>query len=421
MFQMNMVLKPDQCDRFATKVAMMKDAEFALGISRRAMLQQLMDNMSDNIYFKDLHSRIVLANRWCVRWFGCESPEEVIGKTDYDFFAEEHASAAFADEQRIIATGQPVIGIEEKETWPDGHTTWVSTTKMPLIDDDRKVVGVFGISRDITKHKERELQMKAELELAREVQQSFLEPPEMYFPKSDSTTGGSLQVVNKYRPSGHVGGDFCCLLPLSETSVGIFVADVMGHGVGAALLMSALNAMARIESAKTSNPVEFLRRINRRLRMVISHRDEAKFITALYMVVDTSDGSIRYSAAGHQPPVFIRAGSHEARQLCSSKKICGPALTLFEDATFKMGEDVLSHGDRILLFTDGLTEIPSAPGSEDDLELQGLLHLINRLPLEDLPGLINDVIRSVLATSGLETFQDDVCLIGIEYHQSASQ
>jgi sigma-B regulation protein RsbU (phosphoserine phosphatase) len=136
--------------------------------------------------------------------------------------------------------------------------------------------------------------------------------------------------------------------------------------------------------------------------------------------VDTSDGSIRFSVAGHQTPVIIRAGSHEARELCPSGKVGGPALMLFEDATFKMGEDVLASGDRILLFTDGLTEMPAAPGSERDLELEGLLRIINSLPSEDLPGLINEVMRSVLATSGLEAFKDDVCLIGIEYHETAS-
>jgi sigma-B regulation protein RsbU (phosphoserine phosphatase) len=398
----------------------MNDTEFPLGLTRQVMFQQLMDNISDNIYFKDLHSRFLLANCWTARWFGREAPEELIGKTDRDFFAEVHASKAFDDEQRIVATGQPLVGIEEKETWPDGCTTWVSTTKMPLRDDEGKIVGIFGISRNITEHKERELQMEAELELAREVQQSFLEVPETCFPKSHSTTGGSLQVVNQYRPSGHVGGDFFCLLPLSETSVGIFLADVMGHGVGAALMMSALNAMARIESAKTADPVEFLKRMNRRLRRLITRRDEAKFITALYIVADTADGSIRYSVAGHQSPVIIRAGSVEARELGASGKVGGPALMLFEDATFKMGKDALGSDDRILLFTDGLTEMPAAPGSEEDLELEGLQRIIKSLPSEDLPALINDVMRSVLATSGLETFKDDVCLIGIEYQESAS-
>jgi len=292
---------------------------------------------------------------------------------------------------------------------------------MPLRNDEGKIVGIFGIGRDITEQKERQLQMEAELELAREVQQSFLEVPEMSFPTSVGAAAGSLHVVNQYRPSGQVGGDFYCVLPLSETSVGIYVADVMGHGVGAALMMSAINAMARIESAKTANPVEFLQRMNRRLRRVISRREEVKFITALYLVVDTLDGSIRYSVAGHQAPIIIRAGSHEAQVLGPSGKVGGPALMLFEDATFKMGEDVLAHGDRVLLFTDGLTEMPSAPGSEDDLELEGLLRLINGLPSEDLSELINDVMRSVLATSGLKTFIDDVCLIGVEYHESTSQ
>ncbi len=401
---------------------MMSDSNLPVGLTRRAMLQQLMNNISDVIYFKDLQGHFVLVSRTQARRLGCgENPEELIDKTDFDFFTEDHASRAFALEQRIIVTGEPAIAFEEKETWPDGRRIWWSTTKMPLRDDEGKIVGTFGIGRDITEHKERELQMEAELELAREVQQSFLEVPEMSFPKSGSTSGGSLQVVNQYLPSGQVGGDFYCLLPLSETCVGIYVADVMGHGVGAALMMSAINAMARIESAKTADPVEFLQRMNRRLRRVITRRDEVKFITALYLVVDTLDGSIRYSVAGHQTPVIIRAGSHEARELCPCGKVGGPALMLFEDATFKMGEGVLGSGDRILLFTDGLTEMPAAPGSEEDLELEGLLRLINSLPSEDLPGLINDVMRSVLAISGLKTFKDDVCLIGIEYHESASQ
>ncbi len=401
----------------------MNESDFVAALNRRGMLMQLMDNISDVIYFKDLQGRIVFVNRAYARRLGYKSPEEVIGKTDFDQFTDEHASGAFADEQRIIATDNPIIGIEERETWPNGRTTWVSTTKMPLRDDDGNIVGIFGISRDITEHKEHELliqrmneQMESELELAREVQQSFLEPREMCFPKPcGAVAAGSLQVVNEYRPSGHVGGDFYSLLPLSETSVGIFVADVMGHGVGAALLMSAINAMVRIESARTADPVEFLQRLNRRLRRVISREKSVEFITAFYMVVDTADGSIRYSAAGHQSPVIIRAGSREARELCSPLKFGGPALMFFEDATFKMGEDVLAPGDRILLFTDGLTEMPSAPGNEDDLELKGLLHLINGLTSEDLPGLISDVIHSVLTNSGLETFQDDVCLIGIEY------
>jgi PAS domain S-box-containing protein len=221
------------------------------------MLRQLMDHITDNIYFMDRQGRIVLISQWGAKWLGYESPDQLIGKTDYDLFTEEHAAAAFADEQRIIATGEPLIGIEEKETWADGRVTWVSTTKMPLRDADGNITGIFGISRDITAHKERELlvnrmkeQMELELCRASEVQRSFLSARRIVFPELPEHGNGSIEVIHEYRPSGPVGGDFFCLLPLSETRVGIFIADVMGHGVGAALTMSALNAMARSEAAR---------------------------------------------------------------------------------------------------------------------------------------------------------------------------
>jgi hypothetical protein len=96
------------------------------------------------------------------------------------------AASVTSGEQKLAQSG---FG-RRKKTWPDGRTYWVSTTKMPLRSDDGKIVGTFGISRDITEQKERQLQMEAEPELAREVQHSFLEAPEMSFPKSGTASGG---------------------------------------------------------------------------------------------------------------------------------------------------------------------------------------------------------------------------------------
>ena len=120
------------------------------------LLQGLMDNIPDSIYFKDTASRFVMINRSQAKKFGLADPHLATGKSDADFFKPAHAQQALADEQRIMQTGQPLVGIEEKETWPDGRETWVSTTKMPLRDRAGRVFGTFGISRDITEHRRME-------------------------------------------------------------------------------------------------------------------------------------------------------------------------------------------------------------------------------------------------------------------------
>jgi PAS domain S-box-containing protein len=116
----------------------------------RNTLQQLMDNIPDYIYFKDRKSRFTLNNRAHAHALGAGSPSEMLGKTDSDYFGPEHATRAFDDEQRIISTGQPLVNILEKETWPNSPPTWVSSTKMPFRDERGEIIGTFGISRDMT-------------------------------------------------------------------------------------------------------------------------------------------------------------------------------------------------------------------------------------------------------------------------------
>jgi len=117
------------------------------------LLQNLLQNIPDHIYFKDLHSRFILVNPAMARLIGLRSPDEAMGKTDFDIFTQEHASAALTDEQEILRTGKPIVGKDEKETWPNGTVSWVTTTKLPLRNKRGEIVGTFGISRDITDRK----------------------------------------------------------------------------------------------------------------------------------------------------------------------------------------------------------------------------------------------------------------------------
>jgi diguanylate cyclase (GGDEF)-like protein/PAS domain S-box-containing protein len=124
------------------------------------LLETLMDNVPDYIYFKDLESRFTRINQYAAARFGIASPGLAVGRTDFDFFTEEHASKALRDEQEIIRTGKPLVNVEEKETRENGDACWVSTTKLPLRDRDGNIVGTFGISRDITERKKAEEQLQ---------------------------------------------------------------------------------------------------------------------------------------------------------------------------------------------------------------------------------------------------------------------
>jgi len=136
----------------------------------KALMDALLHNATESIYFKDEKSRFIKASDSMARLFHVKSVEELYGKTDFDFFTEEHARPAFEDEMNIIKTGRPIINKIEKETHPDGRVTYVSTSKMPLYNQEGKIIGTFGISKDITEMKklEMETQQKTEELLAQE-------------------------------------------------------------------------------------------------------------------------------------------------------------------------------------------------------------------------------------------------------------
>jgi diguanylate cyclase (GGDEF)-like protein/PAS domain S-box-containing protein len=130
-----------------------KEKDKIANISEKYIISALMDYCTDSIYFKDLQSRFILANKALLKKLGMKNMSELIGKTDEDLFTEEHAKEAYAIEQKIIETGIPVVDIEEKETWYKKGIRWVSTTKMSFYDKEGNIMGTFGISRDITDRK----------------------------------------------------------------------------------------------------------------------------------------------------------------------------------------------------------------------------------------------------------------------------
>lgn len=130
-----------------------------------AILRLLMETIPDRLYFKDLESRFIRVNQAYASWHGFASPDEVIGKSDFDFFAPVHANVAFAEEQEIIRTGKSLIAKVEKLTMRDGSVAWGSTTKMAWRDATGQIIGTFGLTRDATAMKHAEEKLREERNL----------------------------------------------------------------------------------------------------------------------------------------------------------------------------------------------------------------------------------------------------------------
>ncbi len=113
-------------------------------------LDSIINHTCDHVFFKDRQSRFVKVSSGLLKHFQVGSDEEIIGKTDFDFFSEEHARPAYEDEQRVIASGQAMPAKIEREVWPDRPDTWASTAKIPWRNHEGEIIGVFGISRDVT-------------------------------------------------------------------------------------------------------------------------------------------------------------------------------------------------------------------------------------------------------------------------------
>lgn len=131
------------------------------------LLRALLDHVPDRIYFKDRESRFIRISRALGDLFCLRDPSEAAGRTDADFFDHAHALAALEDEQRVIHSGQPLVNRVEREELPDGRVTWALTTKVPFRAPDGRIVGTFGVSRDITELKAMEDTLEEDRNLLR--------------------------------------------------------------------------------------------------------------------------------------------------------------------------------------------------------------------------------------------------------------
>lgn len=231
-----------------------------------------------------------------------------------------------------------------------------------------------------------------EIDEALRVQQGFL-------PRELPQIAG-FELASAWRPARGVGGDAFDVLPLDPSTVALCIADVAGKGVPAALLMSNLQAMVRGLSSPRISPREFCAEISRALRGSLA---EDRFVTCFYALLDVPSRRLRYTNAGHNPPLLIRANGNFARL-----EEGGSVLGIDADASFGEQEVQLSSGDRLLLFTDGVTELTSENGEEFG-EARLLSLCIQQRALG--AAMLHQRLLDSLVDFNQGEFQDDMTLI----------
>ncbi|WP_372794101.1 SpoIIE family protein phosphatase [Pontiella sp.] len=378
------------------------------------LLQQLMDNIEDNIFFKDRDGKFIMINKANAKWFGVEDPREVVGKDDFDFFDAKHAQQQIEEERWIMKTGKPVLG-EAQASSHGGHVGWGSVTKIPLRDNDGRIIGTMGIGRDISELMNKELELKKahaqiveDLRLAAKLQQTFL--PQSYPSFLNADNRPLIQFHHYYEADVDLGGDFCSIYRLSNTKAGLLICDVMGHGVRAALVTGIIHAFAEELVQQADSPGNFLTALNQRLVPVLQTEEEYLFATAAYCSIDLESGELALALAGHTLPFLIQPQVGQVSQLTMAEEILGPALAIVADNSYESTRVQLNPGDEVLMYTDGICEALNTSRDEFGVEnLQETIQDYNKLPLKEL---IPRIIKVVQDFAGSKKLGDDICLLG---------
>jgi sigma-B regulation protein RsbU (phosphoserine phosphatase) len=264
-------------------------------------------------------------------------------------------------------------------------------------------------NRILREHNE---QMMADLRMACEVQQALLPQGYPSFPAHVPPERSAIRFCDRYRPNGAVGGDFFDVLALSDHHAGLFICDVMGHGVRAALVTAMVRALLEGARSQADDVGRLLAEVNRELLAILGQASVPVFLSAFYAVVDVTTGRMNYANAGHPAPLLVRRSEGVVEALGQAGSVSAPPLGVREQASYAVSAVHLHRGDLVVLFTDGLFEATGPdlePYGEDRLRLAVERRL--RLPTGRL---FDEVLAEVQAYTSGRGFADDVCLVGME-------
>jgi len=304
----------------------------------------------------------------------------------------------------VAMTGWATVGLAV-EAMQYGVSEFVEKpwTNTRLLEILKKQIGLGRERRELRRRAAEELRAREEALLHLQEQEREVAEAkaiqEKLLPREIPQMAG-YEIASAWQSAGVVGGDYFDILPLSEETLVLCIADVSGKGMPAALLMSNLQAAVRGLSSLSLAPNLLCSRLN---SIVYRNTDSDRFITFFYAQLEGATRRLTYVNAGHNAPFVVRSdGSHERL------REGGAVLGVFATRNYEMGSAQLSPGDRVILFTDGVTEACNPAGEEfGEARLLCLLQEQHSLSAD---GLQAKILAAVAEFSG-GRWQDDATLV----------
>ena len=394
----------------------------------------IFDHLVEGIFRTTVSGHYLLANIALAHIYGYDSPVELMAsiKDIADNLYVEHGRRE--EFMRLMQENDTLSGFESRIYRKDGSIIWISENCRAVRDAQGKLLYYEGTVEDITQRKRAEEQirratgelsrsreelrtknslMEESLRTAREIQLTML--PQQYptFPLNVPLDASAFQFVHRYEPAESVSGDFFSISAISDTEVGVFICDVTGHGVRAALVTAMIRALAEELKPLARDPGSFLRKLNFDLCCILKNTGSPMLTTAFYAVADCQTGKLRFANAGHPKPLLVRRSLGQVEALANTMGRSQPALGLFDDPPYQTSEITLTPGDFLMLFTDGLYEVQ---GQNEELYSQERLMLDVKSFLSHPPGILFDELLDVIRSFAVNgQFDDDVCLVGMDY------
>ncbi len=404
-----------------------KNAELQVS-EERNRLRLVIDNVPLQVYFKNKEFEYVLVNQRQAEWVGESSPRNLMGKTAQDYFSSVSWEDSHREEIEIMETGKPLIGVIQREEWPDKPPTYVKKMKYPWYNSEDVLLGTFGISCDVTQMvtaqkkleslalalQEMNHKFEEELILAREIQFAILPENSSDWKERINQWKARLDIEHLYIPATELAGDYYDIIHIDENRIGFLIIDVMGHGIRSALIVSLIKGLMEQALPFALDPATYMDELNRSLTTVLMKTSVTMFASACYVLLDYDKGVAAISSAGHEAPLLQfkenLLGGENTNTVAKLEK--DPALGFFPDAEYHTVEYPLDSLEKIMLYTDGIYEMPNAEG--EDWGSEKLVEVFEKCRDKSIEDTQAEVHQSALNWADGQGFLDDVCLIGLQ-------